>query len=217
MDWGFLFLMGTVMARTIFFIDGFNLYHSLVDPQTVKRLGKYKWLNLKNLCEIFLETKDQLVDIYYFTAICSWDSGKAFRHELFIAALENTGVMVVKGKFKLVTKKCRATCKERFKTHEEKRTDVSIGVKLFSLAGSYDKAFILTADSDLIPAVQEVKHFFPDKKIICILPFGKSANELKSICDESRKIKEKHLSTSLFNFDITLSNGKVISCPDKWK
>jgi uncharacterized LabA/DUF88 family protein len=204
-----------MMADSIFFIDGFNLYHSLIGTYPGKQ--NYKWIDLKKLCMRFLEPKDSLLDIYYFTALCIWDSNKANRHQIYISALENTGVNVIKGKFKTVTKKCRGKCKEEYQTHEEKRTDVSIGVKLFSLANDYEKAFVMSADSDLVPAIEEARKYFPDKKFICVIPVGKKAEELKSICDESRKMKEKHICSSLFDKDITLADGNLISCPVEWR
>ena len=38
------------MEKVIFFIDGFNLYHSLVN----KRFNKYKWIDLSELAKNFI-------------------------------------------------------------------------------------------------------------------------------------------------------------------
>lgn len=205
--------------RAVFLIDGFNLYHSLINPSFGDRLLGYKWLDLKKLCLRFLQSQDQLNGIYYFTAICPWSEGKAQRHETYIRALKNSGVNIIRGKFKEVTKKCFGHCKDMFKTFEEKRTDVSIGVKLTSFAfiDKFDIAYILSADSDLIPAVEEIKLFFPKKEFIIIVPFGRSCNELAEICNQKMKIKEHHLSTSQFDLDITTSKGSIISCPLEWR
>lgn len=53
------------MQRSIFFIDGFNLYHSIADN---KELSKFKWLNLKKLCSSLMTKNETLVKIFYFTA-----------------------------------------------------------------------------------------------------------------------------------------------------
>ncbi len=205
--------------KAIFLIDGFNLYHSLTNPDFGQRLLKYKWLNLSKLCRLFIQPHDDLKDIYYFSATCTWNQDKANRHSILIQALESTDVKKVMGKFKMVTKRCRATCKEEFKTHEEKRTDVNIAIKLLKLAyfDEFDIAYLLTADSDLVPAVEEVKSLFPQKEVVVIIPFGNSAEELKSVCNSSKKIKEKHLSSSLFDREIILSDGHKILCPIEWQ
>ena len=58
------------MDRVIFFVDGFNLYHSLIscskeDPNH----QNYKWLDLKKYLIQFLDPKKEiLVGIYYFSA-----------------------------------------------------------------------------------------------------------------------------------------------------
>ena len=205
--------------RAIFLIDGFNLYHSLINPTFGGRLVGYKWLDLKKLCVRFLQPKDQLSGIYYFTALCPWDNSKAQRHEIYMQALKNAGVNIIRGKFKEVTKKCRGDCKKFYKTYEEKRTDVSIGVKLitFAFVDKFDIAYIISADSDLIPAIEEVKVFFPDKEIGIIIPFGKNGEELKSLCNIAMKIKEKHLSSSQFDLEITAADNRIIECPIEWR
>ena len=83
--------------KTIAFIDGFNLYHSLL---TIHKDEKCKWLDLKSLCQSFLKKSDNLIDIYYFTALAKWDEGKILRHKEYIKALETTDVKVIFGKFK---------------------------------------------------------------------------------------------------------------------
>jgi len=49
--WGFLY-KGDYMNIVIFLIDGFNLYHSLIDASyDLKLNGKgTKWLNIYSLC-----------------------------------------------------------------------------------------------------------------------------------------------------------------------
>ena len=60
----------TVAKRAMFFVDGFNLYHSL-DANTA--FHKYKWLNLRQLALCFsIEPYETLQGIKYFTAYASW-------------------------------------------------------------------------------------------------------------------------------------------------
>lgn len=211
----------TEKNRAICLIDGFNLYHSLEDsePENGFPYKKYKWLNLIALVNNFVQPLDELKETYYFTAICNWDKSKANRHYRYIYALQNFGVKVRKGRFRKVERTCRASCKESYKCGEEKRTDVDIAVTLISLAHQnvYDNAYLLTADSDQIPAVEEVKTLFPEKKINLIIPINSKAEELSGICHKSSKIKEVHLYTSQFDLDIKSISGKNISCPHEWR
>lgn len=69
--------------RITAFIDGLNLYHSL--PK------KYKWLDLKKLCQTFIKKTEKLNNIYYFTALAQWNERKVKKHKEYIKALETSG------------------------------------------------------------------------------------------------------------------------------
>jgi len=82
--------------------------------------------------------------------------------------------------------KCH-NCNKYFSTHEEKRTDVNIALKLLGDAFDdlYDKAIIISADSDLLPVIQSVHKYFPDKEIGVMFEVinnrGKELSELEKI------------------------------------
>jgi uncharacterized LabA/DUF88 family protein len=202
------------MNRAIFFIDGFNLYHSLIEnPNYVN----YKWLNLRKLSECFVTRNTIIEDIFYFTALTTWNQEKVKRHQLYIKTLGATNVNIIYGKFKRKTRLCR-NCHTYYPCHEEKQTDVNIAIKLLILAfeNRYDTAYIISGDSDLIPSIHTVQNNFPNKKICIITPIGRSSIELKQIADMHMKIKEKHLITSLFPKEIVFQNGEKIICPSTW-
>jgi len=56
-------------------------------------------------------------------------------------------------------------CKTYYTSHEEKQTDVNIGIYLIKEAfeNSYDTAILVTNDTDLIPAIKMLKNRFPQK------------------------------------------------------
>lgn len=63
-----------VSKRVLFLVDGFNLYHSLVDIQGVAKVS-VKWLDLRALCTSYLQAvrhkigeRVELSGIYYFSA-----------------------------------------------------------------------------------------------------------------------------------------------------
>ena len=199
--------------KVIAFIDGFNLYHSLAANSETK---KYRWLDLKKLSHLFVKKSEVLTDIYYFTALAKWDQGKVARHKEYIKALETTGIKVVYGNFKYVTKKCRK-CHKIYQTFEEKETDVNIGLHLLKLAfqNEFEKFLLLTGDSDLTPALKMIREHLPNKESHIIIPINGRAWSLKNIADSSSKIKMKHLKSSLFPDTINLNPG-AITKPDKW-
>ena len=204
--------------RTVAFIDGFNLYHSLAEaPSGCKRenLKIFRWLDLKKLCQKFLTKSDNLTDVYYFTAFAHWDGGKVDRHKKYIQALETTGVRVVIGNFKKVTKKCRK-CFKKYKTYEEKETDVNIASYLLKGAfkNEYDQFFILSADSDLIPPIKIIHDCFPNKISKVILP-PNSCSNLKDIAKSNSRIRGKHLKNSLFPNVISFEEKSIFK-PENW-
>ena len=202
------------MDNVIFFVDGFNLYHSL---DSNPNLHKYKWLNITKLTKLFLKKNEHISDIYYFTALATWAPNKVKRHKIYIKALELNNVKIVYGEFRRRTKKC-PICKKQYVTYEEKQTDVNIAIHLFRLAiqDKYDKAFILSGDSDLIPSIKSVQNTFPQKSLGVIIPIGRRAELLKQTCDFHMKLKEKHLQSSLFEKTIDLGNNKKLVCPPNW-
>jgi uncharacterized LabA/DUF88 family protein len=155
------------MARVIAFIDGFNLYHSLIqaDSQGKRPYAKYRWLDYWTLTQCFADSHDTLEAVYYFTAYTEWNKAKKSRHLDFVRVQRDRGVTVVEGRFRLVQRTCQS-CKQIFDTYEEKRTDVNIAVTMLQLAFAdvYDKAILISADSDLIPAIQAVRKIRPAVK-----------------------------------------------------
>lgn len=203
------------MVRVMFFIDGFNLYHAI---DCEKQYHKYKWLNLKKLCECFISKKEEIGVVKYFTAYSTWRPESMERHKLYVKALRSVDIEPIFGKFKWKDKKCKH-CGEIFIAHEEKRTDVNIAVNLLvdAMLDNYDKAIIISADTDLIPAIYAIKSNFPQKNIGMVIPIGRGAEELEAIVDFHMRMKEKHLKASQFEDIIDLGNGVLLERPESWK
>jgi uncharacterized LabA/DUF88 family protein len=209
------------MPDAILFVDGFNLYHALdftaLGPNRF-RYRKYKWLDLNRLASFYLpDSRFKIAEVVFFTTIVRWDAGKEARHRAFVEALESRGVRIVEGVFKkkdVICKKCR----KRFKTREEKRTDVNIAVEMLKLAqrGRYQRAIVVSGDTDLIPAFNAVRDLFPGHKISVVLPIGRSSHEMKGIADDVFQMTETQLSQSQLPDSITLPSGKVLTRPPTW-
>ena len=155
------------MRRVIAYVDGFNLYHAIAD---LKR-PHLKWLNLHALAASICRPDEDLIGVHYFTAYATWIPGSVGRHREYIAALRHAGVRCVVGHFKEKHRQCKS-CGATWIGHEEKETDVAIAVKLVADAftDAYDRALIISADSDLGPAIKTVQHHFPSKLIDVIAP-----------------------------------------------
>ena len=198
------------MTPVCFYIDGFNLYHALVRFQD----NKVKWLDLAALAKrLILPTTETITGIYYFSAYADWLPGPMSRHEEYVKALKATGVDCFMEHFKVKDRHCK-NCNAHWHAHEEKETDVSIGINLLNDAykGQYEKAYLVTRDSDLLPAVKMVRAEFPHKQIVAVAPplMGHS-NDLIQVCQSKKKITPAQIKTCLLPKQILDANGQVVA------
>ncbi|MBR5915968.1 MAG: NYN domain-containing protein [Spirochaetia bacterium] len=185
-----------MITRVAFFIDGFNLYHSLKEYAPDCR-----WLNLRKLCETYINPqKEYITDIYYFSALATHKSvDNIYKHQKYIARLKAENIIPILGKFKRKDKIC-PVCKSAFISHEEKQTDVNIALKIVAegILGKYDTGILVSGDTDMIPAIQTIKILGLPVRIGVLFPLGRKTKELENYADFSIKIKEKELRASLF-------------------
>ena len=154
-------------TRTAAYIDGYNLFHAL-DGLNSPHL---KWLDLWSLAESLLRPNDVLTAVKYFSAYATWMSEAYATHRAYVSALEATGVAVVMGRFKRLQVTCKK-CRQSFLSAEEKRTDVNIALALVvdCLQDGFDRAILVSADTDLIPAIEEVRRLAPKKEVFVAVP-----------------------------------------------
>ena len=203
------------MKRVIVLTDGFNIYHSLDEN---KNFRKYKWLNLRKLAECFIVKNECLTDVFYFSAYAFWEPAKVSRHKTYVKALKTANVVPIISEFKLKDRRCKE-CGKLYRSYEEKQTDVQIAINLFkaSIDDTFEKAIIISGDSDLIPALQAVKAKFPLKIIHLLFPPNRVGESLKNVADSYSRIREKHLASSQFPNVINLGNNQTLSKPSEWK
>ena len=198
--------------RVAAFVDGFNLYHSIDD------LGKnyLKWVNLRRLCEVFAPRPQfDLVNVFYFSAYATWLPDAYKRHREFVRALQAVRVTPVMGNFKEKDRHCRR-CGASWKAHEEKETDVNIAIHLLREAhrDSFDRALVLTADSDLSPALRLFRQEFPGKGLMLITPAGRFSRNLTNAVGGKKhcgRIREFHIERSLLPRELADSSGSVVA------
>ncbi|MBV9576934.1 MAG: NYN domain-containing protein [Gammaproteobacteria bacterium] len=197
------------MKRVKCFVDGFNLYHAIADL----KVNYLKWLNLRKLAEAFIKpTQEKLETVFYFSAYPTWLEGSYRRHQAYVKALEAMGVTAVIGHFKEKQRRCLKGSTQ-WCAHEEKQSDVNFAIHLLHQAhiDGFDKAFLVTADSDLCPVIDLVLDTFPEKELAILTPPNRYqiAREIRSKVT-TIKIKQKHLIASLLQEKIYDGAGQLI-------
>lgn len=147
------------------YIDGYNLYHAEVETKD----NRLKWVNLRALCQHFCDEEDILDKVYYFTSYAKHikyrktnyvEPEHIIRHKTYIYDfLKDFGVEATFGFFNTFEGKTT-----------EKQTDVNLALQLFedAIKDKYDKAILLSGDTDFIPAMERVKKL--GKEILLLLP-----------------------------------------------
>ncbi|MFI0721515.1 NYN domain-containing protein [Streptomyces sp. NPDC021224] len=183
------------MGRTAVLVDGFNLYHGMKK----QRGRRYLWLDHVALAGK-LRPRDEIVDVRYFTAAVLDDAGAAQRQQTYLDALttQNPAVLtVVHGRYQRKRRQCRG-CGAAWTTYEEKETDVNIAVALTEIAASssIDTVLVVSADSDLCPAVRAARRVNPGMTVVPAFPPHRRSGELAALLPSAFTIGETKLRQS---------------------
>lgn len=186
------------LFRTVCLVDGFNLYHAIA----ALHRPELKWINLRTLSSLFVNSSiENLGSIYYFSAHAEHSSTRALQaQKAYIRALEIVQVLPILGYFKKKDRAC-PKCNHRWISHEEKETDVNIASYLIDLAYQdlFDRALVISNDSDLSPAIRLIRKRFPKKRITTVAPPNYyHSNELIQASSDKARIRLEHLELSLF-------------------
>jgi uncharacterized LabA/DUF88 family protein len=159
------------VSNVALYVDGFNLYFGLRS----KKWRKYYWLDLVALGNRLLKPGQTLVAAHYFTSRIRTDGNNAAdvaRQSDYLDALAARGALRIHFGHYLEKERHCNSCGARWKSYEEKMTDVNIAVQLLTDAidGVYDTAIVVSGDSDLTPPVVEILRRFPTKRVIIALP-----------------------------------------------
>ena len=201
--------------RVIAYIDGFNLYYGLKS----KGWRWAYWLNLPLLMAQFLKPGQNLVQTKYFTSIVSTPSDKHDRQAVFIEALKTLpDISFYFGHYLAETRVCRQ-CGHTYIHNSEKKTDVNIATEMLmdAFQNQFDLAFLVSADSDLIPPIKTIQRLFPAKRIVVIFPPDRSSKELSRTANGYTHISSDKLSKSLFPDQVTKPDGFVLQRPTSWR
>ena len=223
-DLGVFYLCHPMPAdRTTFLIDGFNLYHSVIEASKDLGGASTKWLNIRTLCESYLYLfgkNNTAEEFYYFSALAYHkvpkDPDTVARHLRFVDCLKDTGFKVELARFKEKQVWC-AGCKHFQTRHEEKETDVAVAVKLVELfvQDKCDTAILMTGDTDIAPAVRFVRQNYPTKRVGFLFPYKRMNQELKNL-GFGYKISKEQYQRHQFPPTVKLIDGSTRTKPATW-
>lgn len=229
--------------RVVAYIDGFNLYNGMksktkkalkdaaaaeanglvVDAAQLRATAQawvsYRWLNVKALVEKLLKPDQELVRVKYFTARVSTSKNKMLRQNTYLEALGTLpDIEIIEGQFQPGEFYC-PVCKHTHYEPREKRTDVNIGIHLLkdALDDHYDTAILISGDSDLVPAVEEVLSRFPNKRVTVAFPPHRKSKELDDIASRSLSIGRANIRQSQFPEKVLRQDGFELERPEKWR
>jgi uncharacterized LabA/DUF88 family protein len=205
------------VASVIAYVDGFNLYHGIHE----KFRRRYLWLDLETLVHR-LRPNDQIVAVKYFTAHVLDDPGALARQRTYLSALaihSNGLVDVVHGRYQRKDKTCRQ-CGNVSPSYEEKETDVNIAVSLVADTANKasDIALIISADSDLCPAIRTARTLNSQRGMIAAFPPKRSSFEIRTLLPRAFTIAAADLRNSLLpDVVVDAASGSAHQRPGKWQ
>jgi uncharacterized LabA/DUF88 family protein len=205
-----------LVASVIAYVDGFNLYHGLRD-----RFGhRYLWLDLVKLVRR-LRQKDSLVAVKYFTAAVRNDPQAQARQRDYLSALAAQSgplLQIVRGRYQAKHVTCHQ-CGTSWISYEEKETDVNIAVSLVADAAvrAADIALLISADSDLCPAIRTARAVAPSLGMIAVFPPKRNSFEVKALIPSAFQLAQADIRNSLLpTIVIDAHSGARYQRPAKW-
>lgn len=204
------------VERVKAYVDGFNLYHGLRE----KHGRRYHWLDLQALVTSLLHRDQVLVGIDYFTARVRQQPDSEARQAAYLDALDaHCGrLTIVEGRLQEKTRYCR-TCRAQMTSYEEKETDVSIATALIEDAVNdvFDAAMLVSADSDLCPAVRAVGRLRSHKRIFAAFPPKRRSDDLrKALGGAVFTMSDAKIRNALLP-DVVAAGGVLLRRPPYWK
>mgnify|MGYP001581146546 FL=1 len=177
------------MNRIFIFIDGNNFYFKLKELSSHLG-GKFPLLDFdfKKFCE-WLVGSGKLVDARYYIGALKRQSNNEKSEKMYanqqklISKLQNQNVSTVFGHL----------IQHPDKTFHEKGVDVKIAVEMIRYAreDKYDIAYLLSSDTDLVPAVEEVSSF---GKKVCYVGIAKGQSfGLTKVSDDTRLLRPEEI------------------------
>jgi uncharacterized LabA/DUF88 family protein len=203
------------MQKVIVYIDGFNLYHGLVE----KGWRRYLWLNIQKMAENLMMFNQELVCTKYFTArIRVGDKDKKQRQTTYIEALQTlTNLEIVEGKYHSEPYLCR-NCGFLHNVPSEKMTDVNIASEMIidAVKDKYDIGLLISADADLVPAIKIIRGNYAEKRVTVGFPPARYSKDVADSVNSSFYLSRAHFARNQLDEKITRGDGFILQRPITW-
>ena len=202
------------MNKVNFYYDGFNLYFGLRS----KYDRKYLWLDLNHLSNLMLKNGQQISKIKYFSARLTKPPSKVKRQTNYIEALESLEVIEIFYGQYLTHEHICPKCNHKEIIPTEKMTDVNIATELLvdGFNNEFDVAIIISADSDLVGPIKQLKNLFPQKKIVIAFPPDRDSFELRKNANAYFRIGKQKFQQSQFPNPVISLKGYPLYKPESW-
>lgn len=208
--------------RCTIYVDGFNLYYGVLEDNP-----QWKWLNLQTFFEA-LRPDEEVVAVKYFTAEIEPEkrsSPKRDRQKRYFRALRMLPkIHLIFGRYQLRWVTCRAQCRQKYQTPEEKKTDVNIAVAMINdtLQGLTDTMVLVSGDSDIEPAVKWIRENHPEIKITVYVPVlpdnahARRNDHYLSMGVACRPLPLALLSEHILSDVVVMPDGTTLTRPAEW-
>lgn len=158
--------------------------------------------------------------VHYFTAPEQNEPAAQSRQSEYQSALLATNgarLTITQGRYQAKQKVCRS-CGATWTEREEKETDVNIAVNLVADAAlrKMDAAMIISADSDLAPAVRVARELHPSLVLLAAFPPRRFSAELNRLMPSSFHINPARVRKALLPEQVPGRGGAIFRRPSKW-
>lgn len=234
----------SVRIRSIAYIDGFNLFYGLKyasrqadrqirhhDPRSGDYIGRsLYWLDVQAAVQSQLRRSDVCTAIKYFSAprrvpkLLDIEDRTPYlegneRQRIYLEAIATLPLVeVVLGWYSENAPHTCLQCGNQWPHFEEKVTDVNIATHMLSDAYEHrmDRALLMSADADLVPAVEAVRRL--GVEVVILLPPGrKRAEHLRRVATSFQRVRIKQLRSCILPESVDRPGFSPVLCPDAWR
>jgi uncharacterized LabA/DUF88 family protein len=216
--------------RIGFFVDGFNLYHSVAAFAEETSDRSVKWLDLQGLArgiQPLISPTASLASIHYFTALPEHlhlsNPGRLQRHRAYLRALTAHGSLrpsIILGRIAQQQVQVKTPMGEvAGSIWREKGTDVALAMALLREAskGDLDEAVIISGDADYLPAIKVFREMYPNLGLRFAFPRGRASKELSREAPHSFTLTSAAYLSHRLPERIRLPSGKWLHSPAEWR
>lgn len=224
--------------RLAMFVDGWNMYWSLVDAG----IRPYGWCNFGLLAQQQTGHSDAVVKVKFFTSKDQPHPEKIGNQQaIWSRALKFTGCEIIEGEFRSTRVEVEEQIRNDSKKWREKQTDIALASHMIADCNriemdegnpgeyrwkpGYDEAVLLTQDSDFVPAVKILASKPFNRRVHVLLPpSGLSAQEnaariwkpLSGPTVRVRQLSMEDFARTLLPRVVEGPRGEKVVCYHKW-